>query len=137
MNKKFIVPTSAGNKGFLLVDIVVAVFLLSVTLVPILGLFIHAIKLDTLAKEYTIATNLAQKQLELLKTHTSDYWKDVTLPCTIPWQDHNQLPPASYIVTTTGLSLPDKPLVQVTVIVTWQEYGNNYNLQFVTFYPQS
>lgn len=137
MNKKFTLPKQAENKGFFLVDILIAVFLLSVALVPILGLFIQAMKLDSMAKNYTIAANLAQKQLELLKTHTPHYWNDLALPCTIPWQDSSQLSPASYAVTTTGISIPGKPLVQVTVIVTWQEYGKDCNVQFVTFYPQS
>lgn len=137
MNRRSVLCKLTGNKGFMLVDVLVAILLLSITLVPILGMFIQAIKVDTMAKNYTVAANLAQKQLELLKTHSPDYWNGLALPCMIPWQDTTQLPSPRYQLTTHGISVADEPLVQITVIVLWQEGGKNCNLQFVTFYPKS
>lgn len=137
MKKISISPKLTGNQGFIFIDMIIAILLISVALVPILGMFIQAVKINAMAKDYTIAANLAQKQLELLKTHSPDYWNGLALPCTIPWQDTTQLPSPPYVLTTNGSSLADKPLVQVTVIVTWQEGGQDCNLEFVTFYPTS
>lgn len=123
------------TKGFILIDVVVATLIVSIALVPIAGLFLQAIMTNRLAQDYTQATDLAQKQLELLKIHPSEYWNNLSLPCTIPWQDTRNLPPPRYKVTTTGLSIADEPLVQVLVTINWQEGSKEYNLQFVTLYP--
>ena len=136
MTSKVRVNRLTGNKGFFLIDILIAVCLLSIGMVPILGMFIQSTKINTTAKNYTVGANLAQKQLELLKTHSPSYWNELILPCIIPWQDTREEPLPPYVVTTTGIPLTDAPLVQVTVIVRWQEGGKDCNLQFVTFYSK-
>lgn len=136
MKKKLIINEVTGNKGFFLIDILIAICLLSIGLVPILGMFIQSTKLDTMAKNYTVGANLAQKQLELLKIHPQNYWNELILPGTIPWQDTEQPPLPPYVITTTGIPLANAPLVQVTVIVCWQEGGKDCSLQFLTFYSK-
>ena len=123
-----------NNNGFILAEITVAILLISIALLPICGMFIQSIQGDALAREYTIIANLAQKQLELLKLKSPNYWAELVLPCIIPWQDEAWLPPSKYIFTTKAVSV-NSSLVKVTVTALWKERGNDCTLQFVTFYP--
>lgn len=122
-----------NGKGFIMADVMLAMLLLSIAILPIARLFTQAMGVDRLAQHYTVATNLAQQQLELLKTQPPAYWRNPTL--FIPWQDSWHPVPATYQLTTHSGPLPDESLVQVTVTITWQEGGNDYSLQFITWYP--
>lgn len=124
------------DKGFILADVLVAMMLISIAIIPICWLFLQAIQTDQIARNHTTATNLAQKQLELLKTHSTEYWRNLPLSCSIPWQDKNQLPPSTYVITTTGMTSGEDPLVHVIVTVAWQEGYKERNLRFVTLYPK-
>jgi len=136
MNKIAIISRLTTTRGFILMDVLFATLVLSVALLPISGMFAQAIRADTLARDYTGAANLAQQQLELLKTQPVEYWQELSEPCLIPWQDTSQLPPAPYVVTTSAMDVPEKTVVQVRVNVTWQEGDKNCNLEFITLYPK-
>jgi len=137
MSKKYdYIKQLTAARGYILADIVIAMLISSIALVAISAMFTKAIQVDALGNHYTIATNLAQKQLELLKTHPATYWADLSLPCSIAWQDDIQLPPTQYTVTTNAaLSLSNVHLVEVAVNVCWLEVGSEYKLEFVTLYP--
>jgi len=135
MSRNVVVYWLKTNKGFILAEVLLAIFIISIALVAISGMFTQAIQANLMAKDYTVAANLAQKQLELLKSHPPEYWAGLTLPCTIPWSDTIQLPPPRYIlITNASISDADDSLVEVTVVVSWQEKGREGNLQFVTLY---
>lgn len=135
MNSAFENFKIASTKGFILVEVVAAILIMSMSLLAIAGMFIQAIQATAISYDYLIATNLAQKQLELLKTYPSAYWSDLTLPCSIPWCDQTELPLPRYVLTTTAAQVTDSNhLVQVTVTAQWQERGKEYHFQFVTFY---
>lgn len=124
------------NRGFMLADVIIAIFLVCVALVPISGLFIQSIQISAEAADYTRAANLMQEQLELLKTKPSAYWTELALPCQIPWQGNRLLPPSKYTLTTqANLCTLDSHLVQVNIIASWKERNRECNLQFVAFYP--
>lgn len=124
------------NRGFMLVDVIIAIFLVCVALVPISGLFTQSIQTSAEAADYTRAANLIQQQLELLKTKPPEYWAELALPCQIPWQGNRLLPPSKYTLTSQAtLSTLDSHLVQVNIIASWKERNRECNLQFVAFYP--
>jgi type II secretory pathway pseudopilin PulG len=126
-----------GDRGFILVEVVIGFFILSVALVPLLGLFTQALRIDGLAASYATASNLAQKQLELLKAQPPEYWNELDLPCTIPWQDSSQLPGSAYDLQTYGITAAaNHYLVQVTVVVHWQEASSDCHADFMTFYSK-
>jgi len=133
MNKTMIDRLKTNN-GFILAEVTLAILMISIPLVAIVGMFTQAIQADSMAKDYTIAANLAQKQLELLKTQPPNYWAGRTLPAVIPWLDQEQLPSARYGVTTKAVATTDDSLVEVTVTVTWQARGTESTIQFVTLY---
>lgn len=123
-----------NNQGFMLAEVILAIFIICVALIPISGMFIQAMNSNAMAREYTQAGNLAQKQLELLKLQPPAYWAGLSLPCTLPWQHGKELPADQYNFTTTATAFTPY-LVQVTVSAVWQERGRDCSLKFVTLYP--
>jgi len=135
MNRTAISERIQTTKGFILVEVVLAMVIISVALIPISTLFIQAIQANGIAKDYTMAANLIQKQLELLKACSPEQWAACALPCTIPWIDTTELPPPRYRLTTSAsLSAADEHLVEVTVTAAWQDRGKQCSMQFVTLY---
>ncbi|WP_378956339.1 type II secretion system protein J [Pelosinus sp. sgz500959] len=128
--KKRLMP----NQGFILAEVTLAIFIISVALIPISGMLIQAIQSNTMAREYTIVANLAQKQLELLKIHSPTYWAGLSLPYNIPWQDEMKEPGDKYKFTTKAVSV-NANLVKVTVTALWQERGTDCRVEFMTLYP--
>lgn len=135
------------QNGFLMVEVVLAVLIISVALVAALGMFITSTQANADAAEYTVATTLAQKQLELLKTKDAqNYWAklELTAPAKIDWQDTEvAYPPllngVNYQVdTTASLSPENQNLVQVTVTVTWDKPNGRPNsiVQLTTFFSK-
>ena len=123
------------NRGFILADVTLGIFIITVALLAITVLFTQALQIEKIASDYTLAVNLVQKQLELLKNKSPIYWRELDLPCTIPWQDHSLPPPAAYEITThAAISTLNSHLVQVTVTAKWQEKNKDYSMQFLTFY---
>ena len=135
MNKATIVYRLKTNKGFILAEVMLAMVIISVALVAISGMFTQAIQADIRAKNYTVAANLAQKQLELLKIKPPEYWAGRALPAVIPWCDQAQLPSSRYTLTTNAVATGYEGLVEVRVTVSWLERGIDNKLQFVTLYP--
>ncbi|SFL40212.1 hypothetical protein [Pelosinus propionicus] len=126
-----------GNRGFILADVALGLFIICTSLLCISILFTQALQLEKIAGDYTVATNLAQKQLELLKNRSPVYWAELQLPCAIPWEDERFLPPAGYKLTTYAVaSACGSQLVQVTVNITWQELQKDYSIHLVTFYSK-
>jgi Tfp pilus assembly protein PilV len=125
-----------SEQGYILADAAMAIVIISIALLAISALFTQAIVVDMVANHYTIAGNLAQQQLELLKSQPTAYWSTLAVPCTIAWQDATQLPPPEYTVTTSAaISTANDQLVAVTVNVCWVERSANRSLEFVTLYP--
>ncbi len=135
MKKSLFRNKKTNEKGFLLAEIVIALLILSVSLLAIISLFTQASKSNALARDYTQGTNLARKQLELLKTHSPEYWASITSSSFLPWQDEEEEPLGRYSITTKALPMANESLVQVTVTATWQERGLEYRVQLLTFYP--
>ncbi|MDF2634692.1 MAG: hypothetical protein K0R78_1566 [Pelosinus sp.] len=123
------------NRGFILADVTLGIFIITIALLAISVLFTQALQVEKIASDYTLAVNLVQKQLELLKGKAPTYWQNLELPSTIPWQDSSLPPPVAYEITThAGISPLDSHLIQVTVTAKWREKSKDYCIQFVTFY---
>jgi len=136
MKKATIRDRLQTNKGFILAEVVLAISIISIALVAISGMFIQAIHTDLMANHTTVAANLAQKQLELLKTYPPEYWAALTFPCIIPWQDNAQILSSEYtLITNAYISAVDDHVVEVIVTVSWQEPKIECNIQFVTLFP--
>ena len=136
MKSSFIRCKLKSENGFIFAEVILSIFVISVAIVAICGMFIQAVLASTMAKHCTEATNLAQKQLELLKINPPEYWASITLPRTIPWQDNTQIPSYPYDIRTKASVYPmDDHLVEITVTVCWQERTTECKIQFVALYP--
>ena len=120
-----------SQRGYLLVEVMVATMIFTVALSAAIGLFSQSLKANNEARQYTLATSLAQKQLEVLKSWTPAQWTALTLPAVIPWQDGTV--PSPYTVTTQAVACPEDTvhLVQATVTVTW---GTGTSLTMSAYY---
>jgi len=131
------------QQGFLLVDILLAVFIISTALLAIASFYIQSTQATVRSNQYTVATNLAQRQLELLKKKPATDWAAyTTFPTTIPWQDTSidpsKLSPPVIITTTVKQCSEDATnLVEVIVIVNGTNAQANYSETFTAFFPKS
>lgn len=69
-----------GERGYLLMEAVVAIFIVSTALVAISGLFTQALQTIATAVKYTTATALAQEQMELFMVKDDLFWDSITFP---------------------------------------------------------
>lgn len=141
--KPQIMKTNYRNKqrGYLYIDAILAMFILTVAVVTITEVFIASTKLSVTASRYTTATNIAQQQVELLKRWTAAEWSDPDLPNSIPWQDDpNKLTVnKTTFVVQTIIAHPndvDPSLLQVTVIVSWNEVSCTHSVQLTTYFSK-
>jgi len=127
----------ASNDGFTLTEVLVAMSLFSIA---VLGVAVGAttvMRANQTSHLQTIATNLAQDELEFLKTQT-----EATLPnCPGPFlttpTDPNCfntfIPPTLGVVFTRQWQITRNPVIdlvqrngitQITVQLTWRDYAN-------------
>lgn len=132
------------QKGFLLVETSVAITIIAIAFLVLVGLFIQLTQTTNISAQYTVAANLAQKQIELLKNQPVTFWNELNLsePQSINWQDNtlnpNNMRP-SFIVTTTARQCAEinaANLVTVIVTIQWVEFGRNQTVSFTTFFSK-
>lgn len=122
------------EQGFLMIDVLLAVVIVSVALLGVSGMFIQSTRATQSAADYTQVANLAQMQMEWLKAaqlnpkdDTYAFKKGKNIPANIPWQGDEVAVPASYTILTTPKDIATD-LVEVTVTVN--------NVPFTTYFPK-
>ena len=129
------------QQGYLYMDAVIAIFVVAVALLAITGIFVYATKLSSTANHYTVATNMARQQMELLKRWPASEWSDPSLSATIPWQgdlDKLTVNKTAFEVRTiiNQTNSIDPSLIQVTVIVSWKELSGTQTVQLTTYFSK-
>src|SRR3990172_6459986 len=132
-----IIPMSGlrNNKGFTLVEIMIAVFILVIALLGLISVTVMVIKGNSFSKTMTAATTLAKDKMEQLKNTgygslagSTDYAKlDSTAQATQT---------AESIYTRTWTVTNDSPAagmktVEVTVQWNWQNAARNVTLRSI------
>ena len=114
-----------SQQGFLMVEVLIAIVIISIALVAAAGMFIQSTKNNTAADEYTVAVSLAQKQMELLKSKmTTNDWANLA-STSLSWQGEESHPVVlnnkTYTIATVAENCPEDSvnLVQVRVTVSW------------------
>lgn len=136
-----------NQKGFLLIDAVLAMLVITVALVAIAGMYTKSLQANTKAGKYTIATNVAQQRMEEVKRDIEERrnnivdWNKVTYPVTTN-ASSNEIP-NSTIETVASLYTPSDlacKIVVITVTVKWSDTTGNdivtmstYGLRNTTF----
>lgn len=119
-----------GEKGFLLLEVVIAIVIITVTLTAVTGMFIQATRMNSMAKHLTTATALAQQSLELEKKNASEsgydqdgfshYWQSYAGSSSVI-----SLNNTSYTVLSEPQPADDMlRTIQVKITVSWFSYGD-------------
>lgn len=136
-----------SQKGFLMIEVVIAIVIISLALVAAATMFVQSSRANSAANDYTTATSLAQKQIELLKSHkvtgpTANFWAAVADGASLPWEGEENHPivlnNTTYTVSTVAHNAPEDPagLVQVSVTVSWNRSGQNNSVTFTAFFSR-
>ena len=123
----------SNQRGYLLIEVIVATLIITVAVFAAAGLFSQSLTAINDTRQYTVATSLAQKQLEILKSWKTDQWNTLSVPAQIPWQDGDD--PYPFTVSTQIVLCPEDPanFWQATVTVTWNA---NSSLNMSAYYPK-
>ena|SRR3989338_7214411 len=117
---------SEPRAGFTLIDVVIAIALLGVAS-TILGLIFPGIKLSQLSRSHIIASSIAQRKMDELRSTPFD---SLALETNISFADSDlgKLKDSAAVYTVAefdadGDSVPDSDIKKITVRVTWIEAG--------------
>lgn len=150
-----------SSRGVSLTELMIAVSLLSVGVLGFFGAFQFITKSITVSRSRTIATNLAQEKVESLK-NVSYYQLLITTAATTDASftpalvyDSSNYPPETIsiggsvfrrytyvalaqvdgnVVSTTTYTYPDTGLKQVTVHITWTQFGQQKKWTLTNLY---
>ncbi len=124
------------ERGYSLFGVLLAFFILGVALISFLNLMIASVQTTTLANGISIASNLAQKEIELLRTYGYDHWYKALddnddLPITMTDTVHVQ--GVKFIKTSTVSFSPlQKETIQIEVRVKYIDVQNVEHQVFLT-----
>lgn len=139
-----------SQQGYLLIEILLAIIIISIALMTIGGLFLQSGKSANTSTEYTTAANLAQKQFELLKVRQQGTNPLLTTTTIYPfnyneWLDNHLRDAATssypvFSVKTTAVQCTEQNssnLLEVTVTVSWNNKQNvSTQVPFTTLFPK-
>ena len=117
------------QKGFSLIEVLIAIFILGIVSVTLISVFIYGFNVVFKTRQVTMATQIAQEEVELVRNMNYD---DILLLGST--YDHDSL---SELVNGAGaLSIQSGPgddIKKLTVSVTWDYQGTNMRKDVVTF----
>lgn len=125
MNKKLTFPLShpLTCKGFTLLEVMVAVFILGVGLLAIIHLFPIGLRASKVSQDTTLASFLAQAKMEELKN---------TVWSSIGNEPKSEINGTIFSQKVTVNELEADLLKRITVAVFWTEYGAERSVKLVT-----
>ncbi len=117
------------QKGFSLIEVLIAIFILGIVSVTLISVFIYGFNVVFKTRQVFMATQIAQEEVELVRNMNYD---DILLLGST--YTHDSL---SELVNGAGaLSIESGPgddIKKLTVSVTWDYQGTNMRKDVVTF----
>jgi type IV pilus assembly protein PilV len=115
MEKVIKVYRIRNNKGFTLIEIMVAIFILVVALLGVAAVTVSVINGNAFSKDITSATTLAQDKIEELK--------DTAYDSIVSGSDTSSIYTRTWTVTS-----PITDSKTIVVVVSWSRGGNTRNV---------
>lgn len=115
-----------NSKGFTLVEVMVAIAILSIALLGLVSVTVMVIKSNSFSKEMTKATTLANDKMEDLKKSSYSGLVSGTDTKTDPSTDTSRL-----IYTKTWTVTQNSPIVgtkTIDITVQWNSQGTSHNV---------
>jgi len=117
------------QKGFSLIEVLIAIVILGIVSVTLISVFIYGFNIVFKTRQVSLATQIAQEEVELVRNMNYD---DILLLGST--YNHDSL---SDLVNGAGaLSIENGPggdIKKLTVSVTWDYHGANMRKDIVTF----
>lgn len=117
------------EKGFSLIEVLIAVFILGIVSITLISVFIYGFNIVYRTRQVTLATQIAQEEVELVRNLNYD---DILLLGST--YNHDSL---SELVNGAGEltieSGPGDDIKKLTISVTWVYRGTNLRKDIVTF----
>lgn len=134
-----------GQQGFLMIDVLLAVLIITVALVPIAGMFTQSMAATAGANQYTTATGIAEREIETFKEKVeTEQDPALTSLNSYPYNPPDVQQTTSMVCTvrTSADVLGDKnkgdndpynKIIEVSVTVAWKEHGKDSEVQLITY----
>jgi type IV pilus assembly protein PilV len=130
MNSKIVpeIEKRGDNKGFSLLEVLVAMLILSIGLLTTAALTVGIIQGNGLSKKHTTATTLAREQMEDIRRRGYS-----GMPAITSTEDYNTIInyPSHKRVTETSAGEPGPNMNTVTVTVFWNYDNHSVALQTI------
>lgn len=129
----------------MLIEIFITVFIISIALVALVGVFPKVAELNNLSARHTVAANLAQQAIEALKARDAHLWDAIEEKTEIDFSEHSQSIAARQIINQTEYSLqgtaePHRSLsddiVVAIITVSYTDSGKRQSQQYVTYFTK-
>ena len=125
-------PHAGEGKGFTLIEVLIAIFLLMVALVGLASVNVSVIKGNDLSKMVTTATTRAKNKMEALKNAGATGY--TTDPLSVG--SHTDTVEAPYArqweVGAVGTVSPDNKMKEIKVTVFWSWNGQDHKVELPT-----
>jgi prepilin-type N-terminal cleavage/methylation domain-containing protein len=157
-------PMNRCSSGFTLVEILVALAVVSVGVTVLLSGFTCGLDIAQASRNQAVASSLAEEQMQILAQNPgayewaldkaapgqllkvrpkgkSDAFNSVTPPSTLPVDRKASAREENLYNRFTWtafakLSAPDAPYVEVTIAINWSEYGHNRVFSLTSSIPR-
>ena len=136
MSRQNSVDAKKGSQGFTLLEVLIAIVILSVGLLGMASLTVGIINGNALSKNLSTATTLAQDKMEeIWEQNYSDVAPETKAPLLSPFANYER---QVEVDTTTYPDIVGPPAQQVGMkIVTVTVYWTNHNVQQKTIISQT
>jgi prepilin-type N-terminal cleavage/methylation domain-containing protein len=120
--------------GFTLLEVMITLIIMSISLIALAGLQVHAIRGNTYSKRLTTAVTIGQAKLEQIKnTAYANVQSESSTQITVPSGGYN-MDFTRQVTVTNNTNPANTKTVKVTV--TWTQASKSYTVPMVTLLSQ-
>lgn len=123
------------SQGFSLVEVMAALFVLSVAVFAVLSVNAYTLRLNTSQQQLQTANSIASSQLAVVESVLKSDFHASTEAISTPLLQSRDFPEFSFAIIDEGYEDPGQNLRAVTVVVYWDGKGGERDYELsTTFY---